>query len=73
MEVSKTENTPRTLEAIIGVSGAGLFIRTNNEDQCIFINSLGIGRIEGRSLEQVLLHDDDRTPVYAGDKITLQF
>ena len=68
----KVTNEDRKIVAVVGTLGMGLFV-PSADGRTVFIDSMGIARVEPKTLRQVLAKSSDRCPVYEGDKITIQF
>lgn len=71
MKVSVNTETPkRKLVAVIGARDEGVFLRAGNKSY--YLDSDGLKTDTSGPLES-LLFSGNRTPVYEGDSITIQF
>jgi hypothetical protein len=69
----KTVQPPRKLVAVIGCSGAGMYVLSGN-NKARFIGQNGPEFSPSIfSLEELLLKDSARQAVYEGDTIEIQF
>lgn len=69
------QRSERKLMALISITRKGMFLRLEGDpDKCIYVRDDGKGcEVCNYSLEKILAESKERTPIYEGDSIHIQF